>query len=553
MSAEPSSNARAAESCASVQLKGNRCSELNISIDLSKCGEKKAIQRAKVSCKGSRAEARVTTENGVYRTELSSEQVWGQNTWSVGPVSFEKSKKKLKSPSGSDTHLSESDPRLSALPKLLSKNKTKNTDAILPEPNRGPASVITAPPSGPSAVRDSQEQSPIPPSPQEEETRLTKNWGGARKKLSELGVDLALLYKGNWVGNWSGGLEKKNTHLGNIDFRTSLDAEKLIHWKGATFFMYVLSDYGGDPSRFVGDLQVTNNTETAADYSTKLYELWYQQLFHEERISLLLGIHDFNSEFYVTESAGLFLNSSFGVGKELSQTGYNGPSIFPNTSPAARIRVEPSKDYYLQWGAFEQKSGDFNDPRGTHINFNAKDGWLMASEFARLRGKVDTQQLPAKYALGVWTYTLPFDHLVDKTSDGKPVKDISAGAYLMADQNITDQIAVFMRYGIAASTVNRVASCWSAGVLVTGPIPGRTKDRLGLGFTQAKNGPEYLQNQKDAGILTTDSEKAIELTYRFELIPGIAVQPDFQYVLDPNTNPSIPAATVATLRLELNF
>ena len=43
------------------------------------------------------------------------------------------------------------------------------------------------------------------------------------------------------------------------------------------------------------------------------------------RFSALFGRYDLNSEFYRLQSAGLFLNSSFGIGPEFSLSGQNGP------------------------------------------------------------------------------------------------------------------------------------------------------------------------------------------------------------------------------------
>src|SRR5262249_4533294 len=155
------------------------------------------------------------------------------------------------------------------------------------------------------------EIAPIPESPQEEETRLTKNWGGPRKTLSDHGIDLALIYKGEVNRNFSGGIKQATNYLGNMDFRVSIDGEKLAGWKGGSAFFYIWGDHGGDPSKNVGDAQVTSNIETAVN-TVKLYEAWVQQLAFEDRVSILFGLHDLNSEFYSTDTTALFFNSTFG-------------------------------------------------------------------------------------------------------------------------------------------------------------------------------------------------------------------------------------------------
>ena len=48
-------------------------------------------------------------------------------------------------------------------------------------------------------------------------------------------------------------------------------------------------------------------------------------------------------------------------------------------------------------------------------------------------------------------------------------------------------------------------------------------------------------------------EVALEGTYLIQLTPWLAMQPDVQYVLHPNTDPAISNALVAVLRFELSF
>ncbi|HLE01717.1 MAG TPA: carbohydrate porin [Bdellovibrionota bacterium] len=393
------------------------------------------------------------------------------------------------------------------------------------------------------AIRETQEEPPIAQSPEEPETRLTKNWGGARTRLSEKGVDLALISKWELNSVLSGGTNSGTVNLGNIDLRVSLDMAKLANWNGASFFFYGLGNYGGDPTRNIGDGQGTSNIETPAN-TAKLYEAWFQQIVFDEKASFLIGLHDLNSEFYVTDSSTLFFNSSFGVGRELSQTGLNGPSIFPTTAPAIRVRTEPSKSAYFQAAIFNAVSGDPSNPYGTHIRIKASDGVLLINEMAYLRGTESSpKELPGKYALGLWTYTEP-----------NPEETfVNHGAYLLADQNISENLSVFLRYGVADSRLNRFSSNLGLGTVYAGLIPGRPHDRFGIAWSRVNLAGEYRDEQTAAETPTKAAEDTLEANYRFEAIPGLAIQPDFQYVIAPSGDPLIPNASIAAVRLELSF
>jgi porin len=411
-----------------------------------------------------------------------------------------------------------------------------------------------------SATRETQEVPPIAESPMDEESRLTKNWGGARKKISDLGIDLALIYRGEWNRNFSGGIRQASTFLSNIDLRISVDGEKLVGWKGGSLFFYGLSDFGGDPSKNVGDAQVTSNIETSVN-TAKVYEIWAQQLLFEDKVSVLVGVHDLNSEFYVTDSSGLFFNSTFGVGKDLSQTGVSGPSIFPTPAPAIRLRAEPTKEFYFQFGVWNAQSGDPGNPYGTKFRLNAKDGLLLISEMAYLRGKIDQTKNPGKYGIGIWTYTRTFDSLHNSIADSSgntiPVQASSHGVYFLAEQSIFGNVTLFCRYGIASTEVNRFGSSLGTGVVFTGLVPHRPKDRFGVALARVTDGGEYKASLQDQGVEVPGAESTIEANYRIELLPGIAVQPDFQYVIhpqgDPVANPGLANASVGAVRFELSF
>lgn len=461
----------------------------------------------------------------------------------------------------------EQEPRIEST--ISSKHSTEptaqdpksDTPAATDTPRRLPPREAHRPrPPSRSTKRVTQEAPPIPESPQEEETRLTKNWGGSRKALSDKGVDIALIYKGESTFTVGGGLNRRSSYEDNVDLRINFNIEKMIPWKGASAFLYILSNHGGHPSRNVGDYMKTSNIEVPVD-SIKVYEAWFQQLLYDEKLSFLFGLHDLNSEFYSTDSSSGFFHSSFGVGAELAQTGPNGPSIFPTTAPALRIRTEPSKSFYLQWAAFNARAGNIDNPnRGSHFRLSASDGLLLIAEMAYTRGRDDATQLPAKYGIGYWAYTRTFDHLTEtistdpSNSDSKvAVKQTSRGIYFLVDQSFHEKFSAFFRYGAASSEVNQIRFNIGTGVLFKGIIPFRPKDRIGLAMSHAEAGNEYLQSQTSAGVSVKAAETAFEFNYRFEAIPGVALQPDFQYIRYPNFNPGTHHASVIAFRFELNF
>lgn len=163
---------------------------------------------------------------------------------------------------------------------------------------------------------------------------LLGNWGGSRSYLAEQGISVDAILTNTYLGNVRGGEDKGTALIGNFDLTAEVDTAKAELWDGGTFFFYGLGNYGDEITKSVGNIGVVDNTET---YSTaKLYEAWYQHQLFDDSLSLLVGLHDYNSEFDALEYAGTLINSSFGISTDIASIG---PSIFSNTSAAFRVKA----------------------------------------------------------------------------------------------------------------------------------------------------------------------------------------------------------------------
>jgi porin len=69
----------------------------------------------------------------------------------------------------------------------------------------------------------------------------------------------------------------------------------------------------------------------------------------------------------------------------------------------------------------------------------------------------------------------------------------------------------------------------------------------------ARNGSSYLEAQQQAVSPVAAAETAIELSYLAQVAAWLALQPDVQYVIHPNTDPRLHNAAVAQLRFEMTF
>jgi porin len=367
-------------------------------------------------------------------------------------------------------------------------------------------------------------------------------------------------YTGELVWSAAGGARRGTTIPGVAGVQVTLLLKRLIGWRGAKFFVLALGTHGGAPSNLVGDVQGVSNLE--APPRVVLEEIWLQQNLLGNRLSWLAGRYDLNSEFYRLQSGGLFINSSFGIGPELAQSGAAGPSIFPNTAVGTRIDFKPSPN--VVWRAAVLDGMPVNRPGGGTRLFAPGDGALLVGEVALL-ARPDTAGMPrqprfaigrgnarpyaGKVAVGAWYYTARYPDLVDTLRDGTPERHHgSGGAYLIGDQRLWGTLTAFAQLGLGDGRLNQIGGYLGGGLTLTAPLPSRPQDELGLAVAAARNGSHYERAQAPAGVRAA-GETTLELTYLAQLGSWLVVQPDLQYVIHPGGTRGMRNAVVPGLRI----
>ena len=374
---------------------------------------------------------------------------------------------------------------------------------------------------------------------------------GAQDRESAYSLDL--VYTGEVWRNTHGGIRTGNSYLDNLDVQLSVDGERAWGVPGLTLFGYVMHNNGGSVTEdLVGDAQAISNIE-ALD-QVRLYEFWADYAFGPERAhSLRFGLYDLNSEFDASEVGALFVNSGHGIGTQIGQTGLNGPSIFPVTSLAARLRWQPASDWTVLLAALDGVPGDPDHPSSNRIHLGGEDGYLLAAEVGWQKGRL------RKLALGGWTYTGHFDELLEVDTGGAPLRSRgNNGVYALgevslwsSDEGAPRSLDAYARFGTADGRINRFDRAWAMGVVATGLFRGRPEDQLGLGVATAQNGSTYRSLSEMAGEAVNSREHAIELTYRGAVSDWLVLQPVVQHIVNPNTVASHKDALAVALRFEV--
>ncbi|MBY0407002.1 MAG: carbohydrate porin, partial [Rickettsiales bacterium] len=164
---------------------------------------------------------------------------------------------------------------------------------------------------------------------------------------------------------------------------------------------------------------------------------------------------------------------------------------------------------------------------------------------------------PNILAVGGWMYTKEADDQLAVDSNGTPLKHHSWGAYLLSSYLFYHDkegrgLNAFFRPSIADENTMQVEYAYEVGMQAQGWVPTRPDGEIGVGLSQAINGDTY----RDSVAGTTGSkhsEYAFEVFYRDKVMPGLALQPDFQFIANPGTAPGVKNAALLGLRADLLF
>ena len=280
-----------------------------------------------------------------------------------------------------------------------------------------------------------------------------------------------------------------------------------------------------------------------ADFDEPIYldQLWYERDFAAGRVQVRLGYLDqqvaFDRNAYANNEDKQFLNTFLD----------NSPTVPLEIGLGPLLVVEPTR-----WLELAVAAGDADNPireTGFDTAFDGTDGWTSYAE-ATLHGVLGEGR-PGALRLGV------FRDGAERPVFGRGVSERGhLGSYLSADQRVwsergdgSEGLGVFVRAGRNDPRVNRIEAFWSAGLQYDGPLPGRGHDAAGLGLYQTFPSGDYRKHV-DAEFAR---ELGVELYYRVQLTPWLAITPDAQWLHDPGGHDDTPDSFVLALRVRVQL
>ena len=375
---------------------------------------------------------------------------------------------------------------------------------------------------------------------------LTGDWNGARTRLEDRGIQLGGDEILETLGNLDSGKKRGAVVDGRFELFANVDLDKALGWQGAIFHANAYQIHGeGLSAHNLDNLLTVSNIE--ARPATRLFALWVQQSLAGDSVSLRVGQIAADDEFFVSQYAPLFINSTFGWPAIMGINLPDGGPAYPVARPGLRARIAMSPRLTLSAALF---SGD------PVVNEAGFDFHLNGDVFAisELAYSMTMFTLPGTMKLGSWIHTGRFtDQHFDAAhiSLADPMSGVAArhrgdyGGYFILDQLLwrTDGasdsgLGGFLRLGGNPSDRNLIEFHLDGGLSYAAPF-GRANDTIGIGMSYEQVSTAQrdltLDYHRLTGLFpaTPDFESALEISYQAQVATWWIVQPDVQWIIHP--------------------
>lgn len=255
------------------------------------------------------------------------------------------------------------------------------------------------------------------------------------------------------------------------------------------------------------------NTDQYAQTPEQIFvlHLYYEQKLFEQQLTLRVGKFDIG-DWLDTNRYGYYNFLAYVMA-------HNSTIPLTGNTLGAMATWEPkdAKWFYLSGGA--SNASQTPTEAGFRQTFDEPD-WLSMAEIG-LKPKLAGRE--GVYRFTFWNSSRQFINTLGEADTN------NWGYALSFDQDLTEKLGTFFRYGVTDGNPFEPKQYYSAGFLIKEPIPGRKDDTLALGF--ALN--QFSDNRSDTVANSSDNETYVELYYGLQLFPWLQIQPVLQLVDNP--------------------
>lgn len=400
---------------------------------------------------------------------------------------------------------------------------------------------------------------------------LFGDWGGALTTLQQMGIGVKIDATTEFAGNVSGGIRRDASFASQVEFGSDVNWERLAGLTGLSTHVIIVNRSGNSASQGFGDtfLPAQEIYGSGGDTAVHLVSAFAEETLYDKRLDFAIGRMNVENDFASSSLYCGFMNNALCGDPKALPGGDIGHSAYPDAVWAARLRVKPTAQTYVQFGVYEVNQALYTYPqlRSGFTFDDSQDSGVYLPVEAAWEPRFGADQLVGHYKLGFGydtsgTYTdyvHPGPHHTGNTQfwaladqmlvrQGKGDADglVAMAGVVVNDPSNTayahQYFAALVDQGFWKARPNDAVGLLFTYVDVSGPLARAQAQQLALG-QPLSNGASGVQSH----------EMIFEANYKIGVVDGVYFQPDVQYVSRPNAQASLHDAVVLGFRLAANF
>lgn len=382
--------------------------------------------------------------------------------------------------------------------------------------------------------------------------RLTGEWGGARTRLADRGVDVFAYYNAIVASNVSGGIRSETNYAQDIFAGVSLDLEKLLGWSDTTFVLSGIDRGGSDITPSVGSQYSV--MQLVGGQTTFLYNVTLEKLFRGGDLSVKFGRMTATDDFVGSPLYGYSLNNA--VNGQIRAVLFDGVmTSYPFPVWGGRVKAVTSENTFVQAGVF-QISPDMWDPskHGLDLGIASDDG---ISVFMQFDWTPEIAGRPARFYAGMNnTFFMDLPQFNTASTADHFTRFYAHGDYQVWREPGTADDGLTLFATLAYTAQDKVAVVpfqASFGAHYKGLLPGRPDDRTVAFVTYGGFSDAYSDQLVAGGGRAADYEMVFEVGHRVRLTKYAYIQPDVQFVRRPGGTGAVDDAVVLGVQFGASF
>jgi porin len=378
------------------------------------------------------------------------------------------------------------------------------------------------------------------------------SWGQTRDELELKGISFAAAYTGQLAANPVGGkIPNGASWIGDWSVATFVDFQRLLGSPQRTYFTASFDLETGSiglTPKYVDNffpVQVSNSSDPHPQ--TKLVHLALGTQLFDNTAELVGGRIITGEDFAWVQRACSSLNQSICGNPFAGASNISFPT-YPNAVWGTRFKVKPGDRWYAMAGAYLVYP-DLGDPDLHGVEFGAPDGsGILAIGEAgfNLGRRAGKSGPPGTYKAGYYYDTETLTNLQTSADQRNTWGVYAMGEQMLygEDDSYSNGLWAWASLSYAPPDVNDITFMAAGGLSYIGPFPDRPNDTLSF-IAAVGVFSDYLSGQ--------NAETLLELNYRAQILPAVFIQPDVQYIINPDGKSSIDDALVVGFAIGATF